>query len=171
MPSMIALLSFLFCINLAHAAELVGKVISVADGDTLTIVTADKQQHRIRINGIHAPEKGQPFGERSKHNLSRMAFQKDARLDCHKTDRFGREVCKVWVQPADCLTCGRTLDVGHAKVIAGLAWWYRAYAKEQTAEDRDRYEPAEDEARFRKQGLWQNKEPVPPWEWRRKKRE
>jgi len=151
----------------AQAEVLEGRVIAVSDGDTITIVDASKQQHRIRINGIDAPEKGQAFGERSKQNLSKLAFQKDARLDCHKTDRYKRKVCKVWVQPADCPTCGNTLDVGHAQVVAGLAWWYRAYAKEQTAEDKGRYESAEDEARLRTWGLWRDNEPVPPWEWRR----
>jgi endonuclease YncB( thermonuclease family) len=135
----------------------------------LVTTDASKQQHRIRINGIDASEKGQAFGQRSRQNLSRMAFQKDARLECHKTDRYGRKVCKVWVQPSDCPTCGKTLDVGHAQVLAGLAWWYREYAKEQSAEDQGRYESAEDEARMRKWGLWQDKKPVPPWEFRRKR--
>jgi len=160
-----ALLAFGICV--AQAEVLEGRVVAVADGDTMTILDASKRQYRIRINGIDAPEKRQAFGERSKQNLSRMAFQKDVRLECHKTDQYKRKVCKVWVQPADCPTCGKTLDVGHAQVIAGLAWWYRAYAKEQTADDQGRYESAEDEARLRKQGLWRDREPVPPWEWRR----
>jgi endonuclease YncB( thermonuclease family) len=119
----------------------------------MTVLGARKQQHRIRINGIDAPEKRQPFGERSRQNLSKLAFQEDARLECHKTDRYGRKVCKVWVRPSDCPSCGKTLDVGHAQVLAGLAWWYRAYAKEQTADDQGRYESAEREARLRKWGL------------------
>jgi len=163
------LLAFGICT--AQAEVLEGRVVAVADGDTLTVLDAAKQQHRIHINGIDAPEKGQAFGERFKQSLSAMACQKDARLECHKTDRYKRKVCKVWVQPTDCPTCGKTLDVGHAQVIAGLAWWYRAYAKEQTAEDRGRYESDEEEARLRKRGLWHGKEPVPPWEWRQRKRE
>ena len=59
-----------------------------------------------------------------------MTHEKDARIECHKTDRFGREVCKVWVQPLDCPRCGKTLDVGFAQISAGLAWWYRRYADE-----------------------------------------
>ena len=132
-----ALLAFGICT--AQAEVLEGRVIAVADGNTLSIFDVSKRQHRIRINGIDAPEKGQAFGERSKQNLSRMAFQKDARLDCHKTDRYNWKICKVWVQPADCPNCGKTLEVGHAQLIAGLAWWYRAYAKEQPVEDRGRY--------------------------------
>jgi len=66
------LFAFLFLSTLAHADELTGKVIHVAGGDTLTILTEDKQQHRIRIGGIDAPEKAQPFGNRSKQNMERM---------------------------------------------------------------------------------------------------
>ena len=150
----------------AQAEELTGKVVSVADGDTLTLLTFDKQQHRIRISGIDAPEKAQPFGDRSRQNLLAMARGKDARAECPKTDRYGRKVCKVWVQPSDCPTCGLTLDVGYAQISTGLAWWYRAYAREQSAEDRGRYESEENEARLRKRGLWVDDVPVPPWGWR-----
>ena len=80
-------------------------------------------------------------------------------------------MCKVWVQPADCPTCGMTLDVGYAQISAGLAWWYRAYAKEQSAEDRGRYESEEDDARLRKRGLWVESTAVPPWEWRLERRQ
>ena len=68
----------------------------------------------------------------------------------------------------DCPACGKTLDVGHAQISAGLAWWYRAYAKEQSVEDRGRYESEENEARLRRRGIWADPQPVPPWEWRRK---
>ena len=165
------LFAFLFLSTLAHADELTGKVIHVAGGDTLTILTEDKQQHRIRIGGIDAPEKAQPFGNRSKQNMERMTKGKEALADCPKTDRYGRKVCKVWVQPADCPTCGMTLDVGLAQISAGLAWWYRAYAKEQSAEDRGRYESEENEARLRKRGLWVESSAVPPWEWRLERRQ
>ncbi len=133
-------LAFLLCATLVHADEITGKVIHVADGDTLTILTLDKQQHRIRIGGIDAPEKAQPFGNRSRQNLASMAHGQEAIADCPKTDRYGRKVCKVWVRPEDCPTCGLTLDVGYAQISAGLAWWYRAYAREQSPDDRGRFE-------------------------------
>lgn len=160
----------MMCVQLAHADEYIGKVIHVSDGDTITILTLQNQQHRIRIAGIDAPEKGQPFGNRSKQNLHRIAHSKETLADCPKTDRYGRKVCKVWVQPDDCPTCDKTLDVGLAQISAGLAWWYRAYAKEQSSEDRGRYESDENEARLRKRGLWVESSVVPPWEWRRSKR-
>ena len=142
------------------------KVISVADGDTITVLTADNHRERIRVAGIDAPERGQPFGDLSRQNLSRLVASKDATLQCHKTDRYQRKVCKVMVQPADCPRCSHKLDVGLAQIVAGLAWWYREYAREQTPEDRRRYESDEQDAKARKRGLWADKTPVPPWEWR-----
>ena len=163
-------LALLFVAFSASPATLTGHVVGVHDGDTITVLDATKTQHKIRLAGIDAPELKQAFGTRSRQNLSNMVYDKDARLECHKTDRYKRKVCKVWVQPSECTTCGKTLDTGHAQIIAGLAWWYRAYAREQSAEDQGRYESAEDEARLRRWGLWRDTEPVPPWEWRKLRR-
>jgi len=63
----------------AWADILEGRVVAIADGDTLTLLDANRQQHRIRLGGIDAPEKGQPYGTRSRMNLSNLAFGKDAR--------------------------------------------------------------------------------------------
>jgi micrococcal nuclease len=79
------------------------------------------------------------------------------RAECHKRDRYGREVCKV---------LEGLIDTGLEHVRAGMAWWYRAYAKEQSPEDRQRYERAEEEARSKNVGLWRDPRPVPPWESR-----
>ena len=113
----------------------------------------------MRLAGIDAPEKGQAFGERSRQSLAQMVHGKDARLECHKTDRVGREVCRVSVQPLDCPRCGKTLDVGLVQISVGLAWWYRRYADEQSAEDRGRYKSEEEEARLRKRGPWVDEAP------------
>ena len=147
-------------------ADITGKVVAVSDGDTITISDASKTQYKIHIAGIDAPESKHAYGTRSKDNLNQLLHGKDVRVDCPKIDRFGQQVCKVWVQPSDCPQCGETLDVGYAQISAGLAWWYRAYAKEQSAEDRGRYESEEADARLRKRGLWVDAQPVPPWEWR-----
>jgi endonuclease YncB( thermonuclease family) len=145
-----------------------GAVTKVADGDTITVMDAHKQQYRVRIAGIDAPEKGQPFGNASRKSLSAMAAGKEVRVEFTKYDRYGRIVGKVLVRPPDCPTCGKTLDVGLAQVTTGMAWWYRYYAHEQSPEDQGRYELAEQEAKAKKRGLWQDKNPEPPWEWRRR---
>ena len=165
--TILGLALFALFVDALEAATLTGRIVGVHDGDTITLLDATKTQHKIRLAGIDAPELRQAFGTRSKQNLSEMAYAKDARLECHKTIRNERKLCKVWVQPSDCPTCGNTLDVGHAQVIAGLAWWYRAYAREQSPDDQGRYESAEDEARLRKCGLWSDQAPVPPWDWRK----
>ena len=145
-----------------------GRVVGVADGDSVTVLDATKQQHKIRLLGIDAPEKAQPFGQRSKENLSRLVFGKDVRIEWSKRDRYSRIVGQVWTQPISCPTCAMTLDVGHAQITVGLAWWYRKYAGEQSPEDRGAYEFSEQEARAKRVGIWTQPDPVPPWEWRQR---
>ncbi len=152
----------------AHADTLTGRVVGVADGDTITVLDADRQQHKVRLGGIDAPEKAQPFGQKSKEALSRLVFNKNVRVEWEKRDKYRRIVGKVWVQPEDCPTCPMTLDAGHAQITVGLAWWYRKYANEQLSQDRGQYEFSEQEAKAKRVGLWSEAEPVPPWDWRRK---
>jgi endonuclease YncB( thermonuclease family) len=137
----------------AHAETITGRVVGVADGDTVTVLDSQKVQHKIRLAGIDAPEKAQAFGNRSKENLSDMVFQKDVLVEWNKRDRYGRIVGKVMVQPSDCPTCPKTLDVGQAQLSVGMAWWYRKYASEQSPQARGRYEFEETEARERRVGL------------------
>lgn len=91
-------------------------------------------------------------------------------MEWDKRDRYGRVLAKVWVAPPDARcqhpACPRTLDVGLAQLTLGLAWHYKRYAPEQSEEDRERYAFAEKEARARRAGLWRDRKPVAPWEWR-----
>jgi len=139
-----------------------GRVVGISDGDTITVLDRDKRQHKIRLAGIDAPEKGQAFGDRSRESLSHLVFDKAIDAHCHKKDRYGREVCKVMR--------GGT-DANLEQLRAGMAWWYREYAKEQSAEDRASYAAAEDDARSARRGLWKDTKPVAPWEWRNRRAE
>jgi len=149
-----------------------GKVIHVADGDTLTVLDADNVHSRVRLGGIDAPEHDQPFGNRAKQNLSSFVLGKEVRVEWRKKDRYGRIVGKVWVTPPEprCegppSRCPKTLDVNLAQLTAGLAWHYKHYEREQSPEDRSRYAFAEQEARAKKAGLWSDPDPVAPWDWR-----
>jgi len=150
------------------AEVLTGRVVGVTDGDTITVLDATKTQHKIRVAGIDAPEKKQPFGQVSKENLSRLVFNKDVDIEWTKYDRYKRIVGKVMVASPNCLTaCSKTFDAGLSQVSAGLAWWYRKYAKEQPKEDLPKYEQAEQGAQSRHQGLWGDKAPIAPWDWRK----
>jgi endonuclease YncB( thermonuclease family) len=142
----------------ASAETLAGRVVGVADGDTLTLLDANHQQYKIRLSGIDAPEKHQAFGARSKTSLSALAFDQEVTAECPRKDRYGRWICVVSVH-------GK--DIGLEQVTTGMAWWYRQYAKEQTPQARGDYEQAEFWAKARRLGLWRDKNPTPPWEWRR----
>jgi len=144
------------------------RVVAVSDGDTITVLDGQNQQHRIRVAGIDAPEKKQPFGQRAKEHLSDLVFGREVDIVGHKSDRYGRKVAKVMVAAQSCVEpqCLRSLDAGLNQIEVGLAWWYRQYAKEQTLEDRSTYEAAETKARDAKLGLWSEPNPIPPWDWR-----
>ena len=154
------------------AATLTGRVVAVSDGDTLTVLDADRAQHKIRLSGIDAPEKAQAFGEHSKQNLSRLVFGKEIEVQWNKRDRYGRIVGKVLVAEAACKAgdCPKTVDTCLSQITAGLAWWYRDYAREQSGDDAQRYRLAEADARSRNVGLWAGPEPIPPWDWRKAKK-
>ena len=156
--------------SLPAFADLTGVVVGVADGDTVTVLDAAKTRHKVRVAGIDAPEKAQPFGQRAKQRMSTLVFGKVVRLEGDKRDRYGRTVAKVWVSPPDCQLCPQILDAGLAVLTSGLAWHYKKYQNEQSPEDRERYTFAEDEARSKRAGLWTDANPVPPWDWRKLKR-
>lgn len=157
----------------AFPATLSGRVVGVHDGDTVTVLDAARQQHRIRLAAIDAPELKQAFGTRSRQNLAGLVFGKDVAIEWEKHDRYKRIVGKVLVDEssADCAfrDCRKSLDAGLAQVRDGFAWHYKQYEREQSPEDRGRYATAERDARAKKAGLWVDPQPVPPWEWRRPK--
>ena len=147
-----------------------GEVVAITDGDTIKILTPTKQQIKVRLADIDTPERGQPYSNASRENLASMVAGKEVFVESTKNDRYGRMLGKVWVQPSDCPTCGKTLDINYAQILEGMAWWYRYYANEQSEEDRGRYESAEDEARLRKRELWADPYPINPYEWRKANR-
>jgi endonuclease YncB( thermonuclease family) len=160
----------LLILPLVALADVSGRVVAVTDGDTIKVLDASNTEHKVRLTGIDAPEKGQPYGTASRNHLAAMVAGKEVKVESSKSDRYGRVLGKVWVQPADCPTCGKTLNTNHAQILAGMAWWYRYYAKEQSPEDRGRYESAEDEAKARRWGLWADSNPVNPYDWRKGER-
>ncbi len=164
-------LAFLLLLQVlpVSAAALEGRVVHVADGDSLTVLDDQNRQHKVRLAGIDAPERGQPFGKRAATELASLAKNKRVIVDWTKTDRYRRIVGVVWVAPEDCSICKPVLDVGLALIGDGFAWHYRAYERDQTVDDRRDYRQAEAGARARQAGLWTDAEPTPPWDWRRAK--
>lgn len=146
---------------LGQAATIEGKVVGVADGDTVTVLDSTNSQHKIRLAGIDAPEKKQAFGARSKQSLSDLVFDQQVTVETDKRDRYGREVGVVLVN-------GK--DANLEQVTRGFAWHYKAYEREQSVNDRKLYDFAEQQARAGRRGLWADVDPVPPWDFRHSKR-
>lgn len=141
------------------AEELSGRVVGVLDGDTIDVLRSDNTSVRIRFNGIDAPEKDQPYGQKSKAHLSGLVFNQTVRVEYSSTDRYGRILGDVFVGETK-----TALWVNKEMIDAGLAWHYKQYNSD------DRLALAEDAARQAKRGLWAGPGPIAPWEWRRNKR-
>ena len=155
---LIRILAALLLATSAHAATITGTVVSVADGDTVTVLDATKTQHKIRLTGIDAPEKMQSFGRRSKSSLSDMVYLKQVTVETDKKDRYGRNLGTVLIN-------GK--DANLMQIERGFAWHYKAYERDQTSVDRKAYADAENAARASRIGLWAVAGAVPPWEFRR----
>lgn len=162
-----AVIAASFLASPAAAEQFDAKVIGVADGDTLTVLHEDgrtKTPLRVRLSGIDAPERKQAFGAVAREQLSRLAFGKVGHLDCRTADQYGRSVCLVRVDGG---------DVGLRMIELGLAWHFKRYANTQPREEAASYAIAENAARASKWGLWRDvgtsAEPVPPWDWRKRR--
>jgi endonuclease YncB( thermonuclease family) len=131
-------------------ADFTGRVVGVADGDTLTVLDGTRQV-RVRLWGIDAPERGQPWSSRSRDALAARAMHRDALVATRGTDGYGRTLARVAVDG---------VDLGEAQVRDGMAWVYRRYTKDRPMI------AIEDEARAARRGLWSLPDPEPPWAWR-----
>lgn len=138
-----------------QANAILGRVVSISDGDTLALVDATNRRYKIRLAEIDAPEKKQPFGSRSKQSLAEMCFGVDAQMVPATTDRYGRTVGKVYC---------KGVDVNAEQVRLGMAWVYEQYAKDRGLR------AIQSEARQARRGLWVDPDPVAPWEWRSARR-
>jgi endonuclease YncB( thermonuclease family) len=148
-------LLFLLATLTTQAATLQGKVVHIADGDTLTILTNANQQVKIRLAGIDTPEKAQPFGNKAKQVLAALTFQKQASIEVETKDKYGRTVGRVIVNG---------IDINAELVRQGIAWVYRKYTNDQMLY------ALEAEAKQAKRGLWATEYPIEPWLWRKGRR-
>ena len=149
-----------------QANEITGKVVGIIDGDTIDILTDDKTKIRIRLNGIDAPETGQPFGKNTKLFLSEFIGGQIVRVVTQGEDRYGRTIGDVYLKDDGGPNAlpGATLpdwEINRELVQQGLAWHYKKYSSDINLE------MDEITARDRKLGLWSDARHVPPWDWRK----
>jgi len=140
-----------------HAKEIYGRVVSISDGDTVTVLTNEKIQIKIRLAEIDAPESGQPYGKRSKEILSNLIFEKSVKVKITDQDRYGRSVGIIFKND---------INVNMQMVQLGAAWAYREYLKDRT------FIAAEVDAKNAGVGLWSlhPSQIMPPSEWRKQRR-
>ena len=161
MRTSVLIILFITHASASIADTLTGRVVRVTDGDTIVVLDTNNAQHKIRLQGIDAPERKQAYGTKSKEHLSDSVAGKFVVVEYEKRDRYERILGKVLLS---------NQDMNLEQVKAGLAWHYKKYQDEQTLNDRELYSEIEIEAREAKRGLWADRNPVSPWEYRKAKR-
>lgn len=144
----------LSCTQVQDKDSLSGSVVAIADGDTFTLLTSNKEQVKVRLHGIDCPERRQDFGQVARQKLSELVFNKNVRIEKKDVDRYGRTIAIVYDEQNRC--------INEELLKAGLAWHYTAY--DQNPE----WAALERGAREKRLGLWSHNDPVAPWEWRKK---
>lgn len=150
------LILFAFMPLILFAQVLTGRVVKIADGDTFTLLVNGSEQVKIRLDGIDAPEKGQAYGDKAKEYLSSMIWREPVTVNVKSKDRYGRSIGKVSTPTIS--------DVNLEMIRAGYAWQYRDYNNDKT------YTAAENQARKNMRGLWQDKNPIRPQDFRKIRR-
>ena len=129
--------------------------------ESITVLDASNIQHKVRLSGIDSPEKGQPFGQHCKKSLSDFANGRTVAVESNKLYRYGRVIGKVLVD-------GK--DTNLEQLRRGCGWHYKKSQNEQSLDDRPAYNAAKESARAGEVGLWADRDPVAPWEWRKERR-
>lgn len=148
-------LLLLLFIPVVQQKTITGKVIHIVDGDTIDILYENKPL-RIRLAGIDCPEKGQPFGNAVKQETARLCAGQVVTVFTKGRDRYERALGDIQ------LPDGRILN--QELIRKGLAWHYKYYSNDFVLAE------LEDASTKERIGLWTERNPIPPWEYRRSKR-
>ena len=133
-------------------------MVAIADGDTITVLTASNRSVKIRLHGVDAPEKAQAFGQAAKQTLSNYVFGQRVVVKRQTVDQYGRLVAVVTPE-------GKSESANERQLKEGMAWWYKQYAGSN-----EKYKAMEAAAKSAQRGLWKDASPVAPWEFRHEKR-
>lgn len=134
-----------------YAEEFEGKVVSVMDGDTVRILVGSKQI-KVRLFGIDAPEKKQAFGNQAEKELKALVWKKEVKVVVKDIDQYGRTVGILFLND---------VEINLEMVKRGMAWVYREFNNDK------KYLEMEEIARRSELGLWKDKNPIPPWQFRK----
>ena len=154
----ITAMALLICLaQAANSDQLIGKVVGISDGDTITVLTEQNKNIKIRLAEIDAPEKEQPWGQNSKQALFDLVFSMNVIVDSVGVDRYGRTLGTVFLEQ---------ININKQMVEQGNAWAHEKYVRDQD------YFALQNSAHTQKMGLWSLKEDqtVAPWLWRKKQK-
>jgi len=155
MKKYIVIILFLNILNLQSQTTLTAKVVGIKDGDTVVVLDSLNYQTTLRLAEVDCPEKSQPFGTKAKQFTSDQIYRKQIKYIVTDIDRYGRSIAKIYYDDNKYLS---------AEIIKnGFGWQYKKYS---TSKDLANFENS---ARLQKVGLWYDKNPVAPWEWRKLK--
>ena len=154
---MFRILIFLLCPILVFSQAFMAKVIRVVDGDSVNVLRLpDKEELKLRLYGIDAPEWKQAYGKESKDALEGvLGANREIFIKVLDKDRYGRLICELYLNSED-------ISVNEWMVSRGNAWHYKKYAPNDMS-----LQSAEENARKNKLGLWSFAEPIPSWEFRK----
>lgn len=159
MKNTFLVISFLICTIVSSQDipfEFHGKIVGISDGDTFKVLYQGKKEIKVRLNHIDAPEKGQPYANTAKKYASDLCFGKEVKIIRQKKkDRYKRIIAEVFLD---------NVNINKELVREGYAWHFKKYSSSQE------YAQIEMEARKNRKGLWQDKHPVAPWDWRKRKK-
>lgn len=159
MRILICLFTLLLLADPLCAETISGKVVHVSDGDTIRIEDRAGKEHEIRLYGIDTPETKQSFGNTAKRFTRNHTHNESVKVEVYDRDRYGRTVGVVLVG---------TMNINRSLIENGLAWQYSSYCQESFCND---WKNLEKKAKQEKIGLWQEKDPTPPWQWRKERKE
>ena len=159
----------IFTLNINYLrADFTAKVQRVVDGDTVHVIDKAGKKFKVRLTGIDAPEKNQPYGLAATYKLTEILINKLVLLKSkpnngkpYTIDRYKRVLAKIILD-------GR--DINLSQVLRGYAWHFKRYQKQQSPSDRELYSEAEIDAKKNELGLWEEKNPIAPWKWRKMKK-
>ena len=160
-----------FLLSFVQAETIPCYVVGVTDGDTITCLVDQKEQVKVRLYQIDTPESGQAYGQKAKQALSDLIFNKFVDIETHGQDRYKRTLGTIRYSPCGQphIDCSRRIvvatEVNLYMIKQGYAWYY------PFTKNNPEYQQAEQEARQAKRGLWADKNPIPPWEWRKSKKD
>lgn len=146
----------------AQAENITGRITDIADGDSLTLQDAQHQRHQIRLAGIDAPELAQEFGPQARTSLAILARNQQATADCKQAGANPTGPNRL----ADCIVIVGGKDIGLEQIRLGMAWWYQQNVSVLSVQAQSDYRQAEFNAKIHRLGLWNGKNPSPPWVWR-----